>query len=129
MTKIKYAKVRIRVNELHTQETSVPEWEVPILDAVHSGAVARMEDVFIYRDQPPSAEDEFRRLENRYRNTVNEDGSRGLPYVVSVYGQYGIGVAALNTAIQAAVEHVTEPVAAPAADDLIGDTKVSSVGG
>lgn len=118
---IEYANVRVTINELHTQETEYPVWEVPILRAVHGDAVEILSKRYV--DVPtPGPEDEFRRLENRYRSAVNEDGSKGLPYVASVYGQYGIGTQMLKRAIMDATKD------APPAD-LIGGDKVSSVGG
>jgi hypothetical protein len=128
---LKYIKAHVRISELHTQPVTVPAWELPILQIVHSGEG----DVTVVGENlvdrlPPEANDEFTRLANRYGNTRTEDGSIGVPYVVSVYGQFGIGNAALAKAIAAATvieEMPAQPV--DGAGDLIGNEPVSSVGG
>ena len=66
----------------------------------------------------PVAEEEYTRLENRYRQSTNEDGSKGLPFVAAVYGQYQNGIRELQKAIDASViEQVSTPVDA---DSLLG---------
>jgi hypothetical protein len=126
---LKYIKAHIRVSELHTQEVTVPEWEVPILRAIHAAngdAVTVVGEELIDRT-PPFAGDEFVRLATRYRNTKTDDGGQGIPYVASVYGQFGVGNDRLEQAIKAATVADAEIVETPA-EDLIGE-KVSSVGG
>jgi len=119
---IKYVTADIQINELHTQRVEVPAWEVPVLEAVHGASVSVTSERLF--DRPaPGAEDEFRRLANRYREATNEDGSKGIPYVASVYGQFGVGTANLGRAIAAATEEASQGT-----DDLLGE-QVSSVGG
>lgn len=122
---LKFMKVEIRRNESHTLPLEVAAWEVPILQAVH-GDVEVIEEKLVDREAPDAA-DEFARLANRYGQVRNEDGGKGIPYVASVYGNFGPGTATLARAIKAAVvETVTREQAQ--IDDLLGES-VSSVGG
>lgn len=111
--KIKYARLSIRRSELHTAEVAVPAWEVPLIEAVHGkaeegeAAVTVLGDVYVERT-PPQPQDEYLRLQNRYRDAKNDDGSKSLPYVAAVYGQFGVGQAALAGAIRAATTEVSE---------------------
>lgn len=98
---IKYVKVKVIRSELHAVIDSYPEWEIPILEAMHQ-AVERIGEV-VHNVDTPDAEGEFERLKNRYGRSENEDGSRGIPYVASIYGQHGAGIQALRRAIEAAV--------------------------
>lgn len=111
---LKFQTLAIRISERHTQQVTVAEWEVPLLEIVHSD-VSVVSESLVKRD-PPAAEDEYVRLQNRYKSSVNEDGSKGLPYIATVYGQFGIGTKALGRAIEAATvdapedEHYIETV-------------------
>jgi hypothetical protein len=123
---IKYTKLRVKTSELFELEHCVPEWEVPIVQAVHSARDGvTIVDTDILVDRPlPEAADEFTRLVTRYRTTEKEDGSRGIPFVAAVYGEFGIGTRKLAEAIQASyVDAIVKPVDR----DLLGQT--SSVGG
>jgi hypothetical protein len=126
---LKYLSVDIEISETHTQNVTVPEWELPILAAIHG----RREPVVIKESlvdrAAPEADDEFRRLVRRYGSTENEDGSKGIPFVASVYGQFGIGDKALGQAIAKATVSSIE-VRDSEFDDLIdGPVASSSVGG
>lgn len=111
---IKYVKCKVIRSEMHKVVDNYPEWEVDILEAIHE-AVERLGDI-IQNVDAPSAEEEFERLKNRYGRSENEDGSRGIPYVATVYGQGNVGVRALALAIRkATVEEAPED-----ARDLLG---------
>ncbi len=97
---LKFQTVDIRISERHTQQVKVAEWEVPLLEAVHHDVSVVAES--LVNRTPPGAEDEYVRLQNRYKHSVNEDGSRGLPHVAAVYGQFGVGTKSLARAIAAA---------------------------
>lgn len=99
---IKYVQVKIRRNELHTLEDSYPTWELPILEAMHGSGVTVTKEFAVTRDTP-TAEEEYQRLDNRYRRMENEDGSKGMPYVAAVYGQHALGINRLREAIEAAI--------------------------
>lgn len=120
-----YKKVMIRRSELQTAPDIVPAWELPILEALHDD-VTETGEILLDRD-PPGAEDEYKRLENRYPRVINEDGSKGLPLVAAVYGQFNIGVATLKRLIDAATVNVGDNA------DLLGESPVGrdmvSVGG
>lgn len=98
---IKYVKVKVIRSEMHQVIDNYPEWEIEILEAIHQ-AVERLGEI-TYNIAAPDALDEFERLKNRYGRSENEDGSRGIPYVASVYGQHNVGVTALRRAIEKAV--------------------------
>lgn len=121
---LKFKIAQIRISERHTQQVIVAEWELPILQAMHAD-VQETGETLVNR-KPPGAEDEFNRLVNRYKSVVNEDGSKGLPYAVSVYGQFGVGTKALERAIAAAtVETPAEgPYQTIDISDLLGGIEV-----
>lgn len=117
-TKIRYARVTIQRSELHTCETAVPLWEVPILEAIHGSREAGNTAITVHGEtlverEPPDPADEFTRLSNRYRKAKGEDGSFSMPFVAAVYGQFGVGTAALGRAIQEATVQTDD-------DDLLG---------
>lgn len=130
VTKIRYVRLSVRRSELHTAEITVPAWELPLVEAVHgsrdegSTAVTVLGDVFVEREAP-NAGDEFVRLSNRYKLAKNEDGSPSLPFVAAVYGQFGVGTAALASAIRNATVESSEK---DALADLLGDIKISAGG-
>jgi hypothetical protein len=119
--------IEVYISEHHTQAMTVAAWEVPILQAIHDAKeITLISEGTIDRDVP-DPNDEYRRLATRYGNVTNDDGTQGIPFVASVYGQFGVGNHALVKAIQDATV-----VAAPAVtfDDLLGnEPQVSSVGG
>lgn len=111
---IKYVKCRVVRSELHQVVDNYPEWEVDILEAIHQ-SVERLGDM-VYNRDAPDAEEEFQRLSGRYGRSENDDGSRGIPYVASVYGQHKVGLDSLRRAIEKATVG-----AAPAdGSDLLG---------
>lgn len=111
-------RIEIRKNEAFTVESAVPPWEVPILEVVHGpDNVKRVGEKLIDRELP-DPQDEFVRLNNRYKRSRDETGAISTPYVHMVYGQ--LGVQKLADAIKAAYVE-------PPQGDLVG--KVSSVGG
>ena len=108
---IKGYTLRVRRNESVTTEASYPAWERPILEAVHPETTVVRECEI---DRPaPSAEEEYVRLENRYKNAVEEDGRKGQSFVAAIYGQHGLGIQRLQEAIDAA--------AVSDVSDLVGD--------
>ena len=130
ITKIRYVRLNIRRSELHTVEVAVPAWEVPIIEAMHGKpdegetAVTVLGDTLIEK-KPPRPADEYTRLANRYKDAKNDDGSKSLPYVSAVYGQFGVGQGALASAIRAATVELSD---AEALADLLGDVNVSAGG-
>lgn len=125
---LKYTKLHIRPSELFEFEETVPNWEVPILEAVHgtNGGCTILETDILVDKRAPDPTDEYQRLHNRYKFTEKEDGSRGLAYVAAVYGEFGLGQRKIADAIKAAyVEGELPP--APRVD-LVG-AQASSVGG
>jgi hypothetical protein len=121
--KLKYINVEIRLSELTTVSKGVAAWELPILEAVHPGAVEVKSERFVERASAPDVNGEFQRLTNLYGDTVDQNGSKGLPFAATVYGQFGVGNANLAKAIAAAT------LADEAPSDLLGADPVSSVGG
>lgn len=137
--KVKYVEVEVEISEAHTQRTSVPAWELDILGAIH----ARREEgpnilgeQWVERDEAPDARGEFARLEQRYGRTLNEDGSKGAPWVAAVYGNQMSGAGSrLASAIAAAVQPVEQVIVEPeqpqreSLDDLgFGLTPVAPTG-
>jgi hypothetical protein len=111
---IRHVFVEIRRNEGATISNSFPEWEVPILRVVHGDdAVKEIGDRLVNRDLP-DAQDEFVRLNDRYKRSRADDGSQSTPFVHMVYGQFP--QQKLAQAIQDAYRE------APTAGDLVGDT-------
>lgn len=108
---IRCLRLEVRKDEHTTLPIAVPEWEVPILDAVHGpDNVKRCGTKLIDRD-PPEAQDEFVRLVNRYGRSEDENGTKGPPWAHIVYGQ--LGVQRVAEAIKAAVEEAPQ-------GDLVG---------
>lgn len=106
---IRILRVRITRSELHTLEVDVPAWEAPILEAMHQAASVVGESIATKREAP-EVQDEYLRLENRYRRQTEEDGSQGLPWVAAVYGQHQVGYSNLRKEIEmATVDVVAEP--------------------
>lgn len=105
---IRYKKVLVQISKVHSQPLEVPEWEVPVLRAVHvtgdggTDSVTELEDTLKEREAP-DATSEFQRLATKYGRSETEDGAKGLPYVAAVYGQFGVGTKRLGDAINAAV--------------------------
>lgn len=118
---IRHVIVDIRRNEGATIRASFPEWEIPVIQAVHGvDAVTEVGDRLVNRPLP-GPEDEFQRLTTRYKRSRKEDGSYDAPYAHMVYGQ--LGVHKLAEAMRASLRDVPE-------GDLVGDgEKISSVGG
>jgi hypothetical protein len=111
---IKAVQVKVRRSEVIEPVAIFAAWELPILEAMHL-EVAVLQELTLPRD-PPDALAEYQRLETRYGRTTNEDGTRGLPFVAAVYGQFNVGQSRLADAIKAAT------VEAPTgAEDLLGE--------
>lgn len=99
---IKAYKLAVRKDELQTTELTVPAWELPILQAIYTEEAVSLVGETQRPDVPPDAVTEFARLERRYRQMQNEDGSKGPHYVQAVYGQLALGQANLRRAIEEA---------------------------
>jgi hypothetical protein len=107
--------VDIRRSELCIIRKAVAQWELPILEAMHEGITVHDGEQLLDRE-PPEASGEYMRLETLYKNTTNDNGDQGIPYVASVYGQHAAGINALRKAIEAAtVSSIVDE------DDLIGE--------
>lgn len=96
---MQYAKVRVRVNELQTQELTVPPWEFMVLQAIHSDN-AQMLEVVQGEKRDVTAEMEYDRLELKYKAGFDDDDKR--PWVARVFGQYGEGISKLQSVMDAA---------------------------
>jgi hypothetical protein len=108
MIQVMCKKVRIRKSELATMERVVPAWEAPVLEALWGPAYAEVAELWLER-VPPSAENEYTRLETVYKQSETEDGSKsGVTYIASVYGQFGVGIRNLDRAIRDAVRETAE---------------------
>ncbi len=113
---IKGYLLRVRRNESVTIESAFPAWERHILESVHP-ETSVVREIEMNR-APPPAEEEFVRLENRYRQTTNEDGSKGSSFVAAIYGHAnGGGIQKLQAAIDAA----TLSDAPADGEDLLGE--------
>ena len=87
---IRHITVRIRRNETIELQNSFPQWEIPVLKAVHGeDSVTEVGEKLVDRE-PQEARDEFDRLNSRYKRSRNEDGSLGTPFVHMVYGELGV---------------------------------------
>lgn len=96
-------RVRIRRSELATMVRDVPDWEVPLLEALWAEAFSVDRDIVMRREPPASAEAEYKRLVKVYKEALDEKGDMtGVTYAAAVYGQFGVGVKALARAIEAA---------------------------
>lgn len=96
---LRYLNVAIRRSELATQHREVAAWEVPLIEAVFPDGVEVLNELFV--DRPaPDVKDEYQRLAVVYRQSTEEDGSKGPLHVASVYGQHGPGLQALKLAIK-----------------------------
>lgn len=115
MFKVKYIRANVEVSDAHTQQVCVPEWEIPILTAMHVRREEGPEVIgqeFAMRDAPPDLRSEYSRLEQRYGRTVQENGSKGAPWVAAVYGTLASGN--LKKALDAAVVEVPDaPLLSP----------------
>lgn len=102
--KIKHSVVDVRRSEVSTTRVIVPNWEVPILQALHGHGVAVVKEQEVER-AAPDAGGEFERLAARYGMERKKDGSLGDPFVQNVYGQHQAGIMNLQRQIDAAVVH------------------------
>lgn len=95
-------RVSIRRDELVTIEKLVAPWEVAVLAAVHGDHNVVPVNESVLDAEPPDARSEYARLERLYGRSENEDGSKGIPFVSAVYGQFAVGEAALRREIKGA---------------------------
>jgi hypothetical protein len=100
--KAKFHTVKIRRSELSVIQTTVPQWELPILEAVHGRGNIEPVKVETTEVKLPEAEIEFERLTARYGNSRNKDGSIGEPHAENVFGMHQSGILNLQRAIEAA---------------------------
>lgn len=100
--KIKHSVVDVRRSETTTTRVMVPNWEVPILEALHGIGISVVQEQPVERD-PPEAGAEFERLAGRYGSERKKDGSLGDLIVQNVYGQHQAGIMNLQRQIDAAV--------------------------
>lgn len=125
MSKFRHTRLLVRVTELQTHPVIVPDWIVPILQAMHGDDAQVIEEGIILPRIVPNAAKEYQRLADCYRG---EDGA-SQPYVTAVYGAFGPGTQSLARAIEAAqvTEEAPTAVAPPpeqedALADLLADT-------
>lgn len=111
---IRHITVEIRRNETIQLVNSFPQWEIPVLKAVHGDDAVNIKGEKLVNREPPDAQDEFVRLNDRYKRARNEDGSLGTPFVHMVYGE--LGVDRLARAIEDSITEAPE-------GDLVGDVE------
>jgi|GEM_PF-4091951 len=100
--KLRYKEIEVRMQQgASILRLRVPEWEVPIIMAIHP-EVTEIRDCVEQRDAP-SVSKEMDRLKLAYGAEREEGGITGLTYVEAVYGQHGIGLQSLKRAMQGAV--------------------------
>lgn len=145
---LKYVIADVTISEHHIQRVKVPVWELPILTAIHDRQEPVLVEEFLVDRPAPDAADEFRRLANRYKNVVQDDGSQGAPWVAAVFGQFQGADSRLARAIREATVEADGGLQIPTAPeggepftgtglgagagigDLLGTgEQVSSVGG
>ena len=98
---MRYERVKITRDERTVYNRACLPWEIPVLEfmfgegnLVHTGA-------FEQTDTPyPDPKEEFHRL----MSTYGADTENGIPFVVSIYGNAGVGHRALAKAIREAEE-------------------------
>jgi len=95
---LRYVKVSIRRSELATVQKDMPMWELPLVESIFPSGVEVLEEFYL-DGNTPKAQDEYERLNSVYRQSVEDDGSRGIAHVAAVYGQFGPGTQALRRAI------------------------------
>lgn len=99
---IRHVNLAIRRDELTVLKTSVAEWEVPLLYLVHGEEMVQVLEGSPWADcDPPEVQDEYRRLEAKYKTPPEEDGRPGQRAVGLVYGAFGASPQ-LRQAIEAA---------------------------
>lgn len=84
---MRYTICDVRVSELLTKQVSIPPWEVAVLQAIHGDNVKVVGEEEIDRD-PPSPQDEYQRLVNKYRG--NKEDAQSVAALV--YGPFDAGV-------------------------------------
>lgn len=100
---MKADRCRVQLSELAAPIVTVPQWETPMLKAVHGDADVRVLETVEIEREPPDAADEYKRLANVYRGEGNSS------VVAEVYGQHGAGVSQLAAAIAKASEPAKKP--------------------
>lgn len=93
---MKFAVVRITMNEVNQAQRAFPQWELPVLEAVYGrGKLEFMGYQTIKEYDIGSPDSEYARLEKRY----GRDEESGVSYVEASYGKGSRGVAALASAM------------------------------
>lgn len=93
-----YDRVKVRLSELTTVQVKVPKWETAVLQAIYGDSAQVVGEMVVNR-RTPTADEEFTRLTSKY----GPKGQDAVPFVAAVYGNFGIGLAALGNAIRGAV--------------------------
>lgn len=107
--KLRYKKIEIRLQSgAAIVQRTIPEWEVPVLQAIHN-ETTELSDVVVDREAPSVAA-EYSRLQLAYGAERQEGGITGVSFVEAVYGQHAIGMNALKRAMQGAVLPRETPV-------------------
>lgn len=122
---IRFKRVQMTRDILMQVVRTVPIWEVPVLDLVHAGQIAVLENDVIVDRPLPDARGEFERLEAVYRNHRTEGGAPGAPVVEAVYGGGPRGLKALGDAIQ---EGFVAEWPKGYVDDLVAGCQVGQAG-
>jgi hypothetical protein len=95
---MRYVNVLVERSEHLSIPVTVPEWEVPILQFVHSAERVVINST-VHRDvEAPRADHEYERLERCYGADVKTERA----FVAEIYGQPPIGHKGLEAAIKAA---------------------------
>lgn len=125
--KLSYKEVRVRMRDGASVITkSVPAWEVPILQAVWP-ETQEIRDIVVESHRTLTAAGEFDRLTRVYGAERDEGGKQGLPIVAAVYGQHGMGLAALKAAMQSSVLDESTPVTPPPVPPQLDGALVAAI--
>ncbi len=124
--KIRYQEIEVRMHSGNAiVRITVPEWEVPVVQAIHP-EVSVIRDVVREREAP-SVSSEMTRLQAAYGAERQEGGFTGVTFAESVYGQHAVGTNALKRAMQGAVLPASTPVTLPDASPTLRQDLLQSL--
>lgn len=105
---MRHVRVIVQRDPTTKVNRSLPEWEVPLLEAVFGEGNVEMLDEYVNvpGEEYPEANSEFPRLADSY----GKDSDSGVAYAAIVYGGGNRGVKALSLAIKKAEEDEAQAV-------------------
>ena len=96
---MKFAVIKVRLNEVNEVQRAFPQWELPVLESVHGRNKLTFVGYQTVKNYDlGSPEGEFARLEERYGKVPKTDTA----HVEAAYGGGTRGIAALAKAMEAA---------------------------